>query len=84
MDAILDKALGILIRRGLAMDISVRIIDWIRATRFREVMGLTKDQYVELEKKWKVWYKPVTRKKGNIVYVSTSRYDEWVEDDDTK
>lgn len=60
-------------------------IVWVRATRFRELMNLTLDQYNEMLGKWKQWdLKKIIKKKSKHTYVNLIAYNEWVEDDQAK
>lgn len=59
-------------------------IVWVRATKFRELMGLTIDEYNVILKKFVTWGKSkIIRKKGKHTYINLLSYNEWVEDHET-
>ncbi len=66
------------------MNINNRLIQWIPAIKFREIYGWTIDKFNSENRKWKLYDKPILKKKGKTIYVNLINFDEWVEDEDSK
>jgi hypothetical protein len=64
------------------MNINTRLITWLPAIQFRQIYGWTIDKYNGEAKKWKLFDKPILKKKGKTIYVNIPNFEEWLENDD--